>query len=144
MAKQRSNNSENKSLYKTGGIYTKQQHKDMDARYGDDARAKAAAMKEDIHKENPVPRYPAGSESYKKAQAVSEENARKKAEENRALNKQYGPGSGTEQRQKADDVPQPPKLKNATDKSTGGQQRIKEQNRDAEIETPIFKYKKKQ
>lgn len=61
--------------YKTSDIYTAEQRNRMDREFGGDDRGKAAAIKEDIHKENMPKRYPYGSQGHKEAMRTSVENA---------------------------------------------------------------------
>ncbi len=69
--------------YKVKDIYNTEQQNQMGRSFGGDTRAKAAAIKEDIHGGNMPKRYPVGSEGYKEAVRTSTENAAAKMRSNK-------------------------------------------------------------
>jgi hypothetical protein len=110
-------------------VYTAEQHKDMESKYGGDTRGMAAAMKTDIQGGNMPKRAPYGSETYKKESApTSQQNMIRKSVENRAHNATVGPGSGAERLIEAERVKQPDALKKVTERSSSTQAAFKRKN----------------
>jgi hypothetical protein len=81
--------------YKVTDIYTTEQQNQMGRSFGGDTRAKAAAIKEDIHGGNMPKRYPVGSEGYKEAVRTSTENATAKMRANRTATSAPANTAGT-------------------------------------------------